>query len=124
MGTSLPASGSAERGSVYIYIYAFLHLCYLRYDQRKVREPVMSRLTIEVTEEQHQSIKALAALQGKSIKEYALERLFSATQGEDAALAELKTLLAARIAEGLRGKVSDKSIAQIAEDELTANGRE
>ena len=31
----------------------------------------MSRLTIEITEQQHQSIKALAAMQGKSIKEYA-----------------------------------------------------
>ncbi len=35
----------------------------------------MSRLTIEVTEQQHQSIKAMAALQGQSIKEYVLERL-------------------------------------------------
>lgn len=36
----------------------------------------MSRLTIDVTEQQHQSLKVMAALQGKSIREYALERLF------------------------------------------------
>ncbi|CAN7644661.1 hypothetical protein LJR104_004925 [Neorhizobium sp. LjRoot104] len=36
----------------------------------------MSRLTIDMTDQQHQSLKALAALQGKSIKQYALERLF------------------------------------------------
>ena len=34
----------------------------------------MSRLTIDITDQQHQSIKAMAALQGKSIKEYAIER--------------------------------------------------
>jgi hypothetical protein len=33
------------------------------------------RLTIEVTEEQHQSIKAMAALRGQSIKDYVLGRL-------------------------------------------------
>lgn len=36
----------------------------------------MSRLTIDMTDQQHQSLKALAALQGKTIKQYALERLF------------------------------------------------
>ncbi len=36
----------------------------------------MSRLTIDVTDRQHQSLKALAALQGKTMKEYAIERLF------------------------------------------------
>ncbi|EOV8088369.1 hypothetical protein ABN078_03465 [Providencia huaxiensis] len=33
----------------------------------------MSRLTIDITEQQHQSLKALAALQGKTIKQYTLE---------------------------------------------------
>ncbi|MBA4207724.1 MAG: antitoxin, partial [Polymorphum sp.] len=32
----------------------------------------MSRLTIDLTDKQHQSLKALAALQGKTIKQYAL----------------------------------------------------
>nr|WP_312609110.1 hypothetical protein [Agrobacterium pusense] len=36
----------------------------------------MSRLTIDITDQQHQSLKALAALQGKTIKQYVLERLF------------------------------------------------
>lgn len=34
----------------------------------------MSRLSIEISERQHQKIKALAALSGKSIKEYILEK--------------------------------------------------
>ncbi|HEY0125026.1 MAG TPA: antitoxin, partial [Rhizobium sp.] len=29
----------------------------------------MSRLTIDITDQQHQSLKALAALQGKTIKQ-------------------------------------------------------
>ena len=82
----------------------------------------MSRLTIEVTEQQHQNIKALAALQGKSIKEYALQRLFAATPEEERALQELKALLASRIDEGLRGEVSDQSITEIADEVLRSGG--
>ncbi|MEM6604043.1 MAG: antitoxin, partial [Pseudomonadota bacterium] len=37
----------------------------------------MSRLVIEVSEDQHQEIKALAALEGISIKQYVLSKLFS-----------------------------------------------
>ena len=82
----------------------------------------MSRLTIEVTEQQHQNIKALAALQGKSIKEYALQRLFAATPEEERAMQELKALLASRIDEGLRGEVSDQSITEIADEVLRSGG--
>lgn len=78
----------------------------------------MSRLTIDMTEQQHQSLKALAALQGKTIKQYALERLFPGDTDTDQAWQELKALLNARIKAGLSGKVSDKSVAQILEDEL------
>ena len=80
----------------------------------------MSRLTIEVTEEQHQGIKALAALQGKTIKEYAIQRLFAFTPEEKQAMLELKALLDQRIANALRGEVSDKSISEIAERVLQA----
>ena len=34
----------------------------------------MSRLSIELTQEQHQRLKAMAALHGKSIKNYVLDR--------------------------------------------------
>lgn len=78
----------------------------------------MSRLTIEVTEQQHQSIKALAALQGKSIKEYAIQRLFAVTVDEEKAMQELKALLAPRIAEGLAGVVSEQSFDDIVEEAL------
>lgn len=78
----------------------------------------MSRLTIDVTDQQHQSLKALAALQGKTIREYAIERLFPSDTGEQAALAALRGLLEQRIAEADRGEVDTRSFTEIAEAEL------
>ena len=82
----------------------------------------MSRLTIDITSQQHQSLKALAALQGKTIKQYALERLFPGDANDDQAWQELKALLGERINEGLAGKVSTKSVADILNEELAENG--
>lgn len=81
----------------------------------------MSRLTIDITDQQHQSLKALAALQGKTIKQYALERLFPGDADADLAWLELKKLLGNRINNGLEGKVSTKSIGDILDDELNGN---
>jgi hypothetical protein len=81
----------------------------------------MSRLTIDITDQQHQSLKALAALQGKTIKQYALERLFPGDANADQAWRELKTLLGNRVNEGLAGKVSNKSIDDILDEELTGD---
>ena len=80
----------------------------------------MSRLTIDITDHQHQSLKALAALQGKTIRQYALERLFPASSDSDQAWGELKSLLEQRIGDGLAGKVSSKSVSAIVEEELGA----
>ena len=82
----------------------------------------MSRLTIDITEQQHQSIKAMAALQGKSIKEYAVERLFPAASDEDRAFGELKALLEQRMAEASCGDVSTKSITEVADEVIRAGG--
>lgn len=75
----------------------------------------MSRLTIDMTTEQHQILKAMAALQGKTIKQYTLERLFP---DDDQAWQELQTLLTKRINDGLAGKTSTKSVNEILDDEL------
>ncbi len=80
----------------------------------------MSRLTIDVTEKQHQTLKALAALEGKTIKQYALERLFPVAVHEDKALDELKALLAERLAQAQRGEVVDGRISELAEQALLA----
>lgn len=78
----------------------------------------MSRLTIDITEQQHQSLKAMAALQGKTIKQYALERLFPGDNDASQAWKDLKLLLGTRIQEGLAGSVSEKTINQILDEEL------
>ncbi len=83
----------------------------------------MSRLTIDLTSQQHQSLKGLAALQGKTIKQYVLERLFPGDTDADRAWQELKALLATRIVDGLAGKVSIKNIDEILDEELDGDHR-
>ena len=78
----------------------------------------MSRLTIDITEQQHQSLKAMAALQGKTIKQYALERQFPGDADADQAWQALQVLLRQRVDNALAGKVSDKDVHQILEEEL------
>ena len=82
----------------------------------------MSRLTIDITDQQHQSLKALAALQGKTIKQYALERLFPGDIEGERAWEELKTLMNASISDGLAGKLSTKTVGEILDEEI-AEGR-
>lgn len=82
----------------------------------------MSRLTIDVTEQQHQALKAMAALEGKSIKQYALERLFPNLADEEQALLGLQALLKERIAEAQRGEVLESSISDIADELLRRKG--
>lgn len=83
----------------------------------------MSRLTIDISEQQHQSLKALAALQGKTIKQYALERLFPGNVDNDPAWQELRGLLTSRINDGLAGKVSARSIGDILDEELSTENK-
>lgn len=78
----------------------------------------MSRLTIDITDQQLQSLKALAAVLGKTIKQYALERLFPGDVSADQAWQELTTLLGERVNEGLSGKVSAKSVGEVLDEEL------
>ncbi len=75
----------------------------------------MSRLTINVTDRQHQTLKALAALEGKTIKEYAIERLFPSDAHKEEALGELKGLIQQRIAQVERDGVDTRSFTESAE---------
>jgi hypothetical protein len=79
----------------------------------------MSRLTIDITDQQHQSQKALAALQGKTIKQYALERLFPGDADAERAWEELKTLMNMRVNEGLAGRLSTKTVGEILDEEVS-----
>ena len=81
----------------------------------------MSRLSIEVTPEQHQRLKAIAALAGMTIKEYVLERVLPPVPeqedlSEEEALRQLETLLNPRIEAARRGEVVNVSVEQIFAD--------
>ena len=82
----------------------------------------MSRLTIDVTDQQHQALKAMAALEGKSIKAFAIERLFPPVSNEEQAMQELKALLRTRLVEAERDGVVAKSAMEIAEDVFRETG--
>ncbi len=81
----------------------------------------MSRLSIELTQEQHQRLKAMAALQGKSIKNYVLDRSLPNLPDrefmtEEEALRQLEQLLKPRIEAAERGERSSRTPNQIFED--------
>lgn len=81
----------------------------------------MSRLSIDLTAQQHQTLKALAALQGKTIKAFAVERLLPVAGSEDLALDELKALLRERLDQAQRGELSARSITEIAADAIASD---
>jgi hypothetical protein len=81
----------------------------------------MSRLTIEITDQQHQNIKALAAMQGKSIKEYAMQRLLPLTADEEKAIQELEEFLTPRIEAAERGEVVSTSVMAIFKETLATS---
>lgn len=60
----------------------------------------------------------MGTLQGKTIKQYALERLFPGNTSGEQAWRELQTLLVERIAQGLDGRTSPLSIGAIVDEEL------
>ena len=74
------------------------------------------RLSLEVTLEQHQRLKAVAALRGQTIKDYVLNRVLpeTPTDDENEALRQLETFLEPRIA--AQNAVVQKSVKQIFEE--------
>ena len=78
----------------------------------------MSRISIDVTSEEHQRLKALAALKGKSIKEFVLSSTLGdegPDLGDGAALSELEALLESRLANARVSGVSQRTIRDIVE---------
>ena len=74
----------------------------------------MSRISIDVSPEEHQRLKAMAALQGKSIKEFVLaSTLGRELPDSDEALAELEALLDKRLANARTGGVSTRTVGDI-----------
>lgn len=74
----------------------------------------MSRISIDVTPEQHKRLKAVAALAGKSLKDYVLERALPSD--ENKALHELEALLQPRITQAQNGVLLSESVEDIANE--------
>ena len=78
----------------------------------------MTRLSIDGTPEQHQRLKAIAALYGQTLKDYILERTLPRlpqieSLSEEEALQRLETFLRPRVAEAERGEVVESSVEQM-----------
>jgi uncharacterized protein (DUF1778 family) len=73
----------------------------------------MSRLTIDLTDEQHKTLKAIAALEGKSLRQYSLEKLLPVKDEIDEDWQRFKAFINKRIENGLEGKVSERTFDEI-----------
>ena len=73
----------------------------------------MSRISIDVTDDEHKKLKALAALRGQSIKDFVLERALGGDESETAALQELEKLLDGRIRAAQAGAVSRRTVSEV-----------
>ncbi len=73
----------------------------------------MSRISIDITDDEHKRLKALAALQGKSIKDYVLERTLGADETDHPALRELEELLDGRLRSAQAGAVTRRSAKEV-----------
>jgi hypothetical protein len=87
----------------------------------------MPRLSIDITPEEHQKLKAIAALKGESIKDYVLKRTLGDApalndMSEDEAVVALANFLRPRIEQARLGEFSTKSMADIRRDARTQAG--
>lgn len=91
----------------------------------RVAKLTMSRIVFEVTSDQHQVIKALAATEGQSIKDFILTRILPPhpADAEEEAWNELREILASRIINAQQNGVSQRSVSQITEDTLQRLGK-
>ena len=88
---------------------------------------LMPRLSIDISPEDHQKLKAIAALKGQSIRDYVLGRALGdapALDGmsEDQAFMALSNFLEHRIEQARRGKLSGKSLDEIRREERKRAG--
>ena len=76
-------------------------------------ECFMSRISIDVTLDEHKKLKAMAALRGQSIKDFVIERTLGADEEDNDALVELEKLLDRRIEAAQAGAVSRKTASEV-----------
>ena len=75
----------------------------------------MSRISIDVSDEEHRKLKAMAALKGQSLKDFLLQRTVGeeTPTDEDVALVELVALLDARVQRAEKDGVSTRTVGEI-----------
>lgn len=74
----------------------------------------MSRISIDVTEDEHRRLKALAALKGVSLKDYLVKNALNFNEeDEEQALAELENFLNDRVRKAKAGKISKRKVGDI-----------
>lgn len=74
----------------------------------------MSRISIDVTDEEHKRLKAMAALKGLTLKEFLLgTALASSSEDDSTALAELLRELDGRIARAQKTGPSPRTVGEI-----------
>ena len=75
----------------------------------------MSRISIDISDEEHRKLKAMAALKGQSLKDFLLQRTLGETTETDdeAALVELVELLDARVKRADKEGVSTRTVDEI-----------
>ena len=83
----------------------------------------MSRISIDVTDDEHNRLKAMAALRGKSIKDYVLERAFGTDKTDDSALRELEELLDVRILAAKAGAVRRRTAKAVFAEAARKHGK-
>ena len=76
------------------------------------RETAVSRISIDVTDAEHRKLKALAALNGQSVKRFVLARTIG-DQAQDADLSELEQLLDRRIDRAQKQGASRRTVGGI-----------
>jgi uncharacterized protein (DUF1778 family) len=74
-----------------------------------------SRISIDVTPEQHRQLKALAALRGKSLKDLILDSALGSAAERDA-MTELEALIDARIRDYEKNGPVKRTVMQIFEE--------
>lgn len=78
----------------------------------------MSRLSIDISAEEHRQIKAMAALQGKSIKELVLGRLFDDSNNDDQEWRDFLALLKERVSSAQDQEPIRSTLSEIASEYL------
>lgn len=87
----------------------------------------MPRLSIDISQEDHKRLKAIAALKGQSLKDYVLGRTLGHTpavggMSEDEAFTALASFLEPRIEQARLGQHSGKSLDEIRREERKRAG--